>query len=274
MNYRHLYHAGNHTEVFKHAVLVELLKHLQAKQKAFCVLDTHAGLGLYNLESEEAQKTGEAIGGIKKVQRSPDPVISDYLALVGSLSDEHKSLYPGSPEIIRRYLRENDRLIACELHPKDVVVLKNNLRGDNRVAVHHRDGYEAVGAFVPFPERRGLVFIDPPFERLDESEAAAKAIAGGLKKWPTGIFAVWYPIKGNEIGDYFCEVAAAQLWPKSIDIRFLPHKQDGVSLAGSGMLICNAPWSLTLAADHICNALLKVLSTGSGRASVTQVTPG
>lgn len=272
MNYRHSYHAGNHTEVFKHVVLIELLKHLRAKEAGFCVLDTHAGVGLYDLDSDEARKTGEANGGIGKVLSCADPLVRDYVATVKAIGPEGGRLYPGSPTIARHFLRPQDRLIACELHPKDVVSLRRNLRGDRRITVHHRDGYEAIGALVPFAERRGLVFVDPPFERPDEAEAAAEAVVAAMKKWPTGIYAIWYPVKGNEIGDFLSRAAVANRLPKAVDVRFIPHVQDGLSLAGGGLLIVNAPWTMGATVEAVCKPLLKLLSTGNGKSSVTYLT--
>lgn len=272
MNYRHPYHAGNHTEVFKHAVLIELLNQLASKEKGYCVLDTHAGLGIYDLNSEEALKTGEANGGIRKVSQSDEPLIKRYLAVVHDVGGSKPDRYPGSPEIIRRHLRAQDRLLACELHPRDVVRLKENMRGDARVAVHHRDGYEAVGAFVPFPERRGLVFIDPPFESPEETQKLSKVIVEGNRKWPTGIFAIWYPIKDDRIGDALRKAVQQNKIPKAIQAEFLPHSYDGMSLAGSGIIITNAPWGIADRITDLMIALMPMMSTGKGRSRMAILT--
>ena len=167
MNYRHAYHAGNHIDVFKHAVLVRLLEHLRKKAKAFTVLDTHAGAGRYDLTAIEAEKTGEAADGIGRVIGKEIPAAAAYLDLIRRLNPEGLRTYPGSPAIIAAFLRDNDRLIACELHEEEAAKLRRVFRGDPRVAVHQRDGYEAITAFVPPPSRRGLVFIDPPYEKDD-----------------------------------------------------------------------------------------------------------
>ena len=195
MNYKHAFHAGNHTEVFKHSVLCLLLLELRKKTKPFTVVDTHAGSGTYDLRSEMARKTGEAADGIARVIHKTVPTAAPYLDLVRHLNQNELAIYPGSPTIIQNFLRPEDQLIACDLREHDVDLLRKHLHWDKRIAIHHRDGYEAIQAFVPPTTRRGLVFIDPPFERADEFEKLAECLNAGIKKWPTGIFAAWYPIK-------------------------------------------------------------------------------
>jgi 23S rRNA (adenine2030-N6)-methyltransferase len=164
MNYRHAFHAGNHVDVFKHAVLSFVLEWLTTKPAPFAVLDTHAGIGLYDLTSGGAQRTKEYEAGAGRVFEPGLASAPAYSALLRELNPVGLASYPGSPEIVRRSLRAEDRLIACELHPQDAEALRTRYRGDGRVSVHHRDGYEAVGALLPPKERRGLVVIDPPFE--------------------------------------------------------------------------------------------------------------
>src|SRR5580704_9016870 len=165
MNYRHAYHAGNHTEVFKHSALCLLLLELRKKPKPFTVLDTHAGAGMYDILSQEAQKTGEAQDGIGVIFGKEVPAASAYLEIVQRLNPNGLRSYPGSPALVQALLRKEDRLIACELREDDAARLRKTFREDLRISVHRRDGYEAVGAFVPPPTRRGLVFVDPPFEQ-------------------------------------------------------------------------------------------------------------
>ena len=186
MNYRHSYHAGNHTEVFKHSVLVLVLQHLLKKPGPFTVLDTHAGAGLYDLTSDNAEKTGEAVDGIGRVIDRDVPAASAYLDLIRRLNPIALQSYPGSPAIVQAFLREDDLLIACELRKDDAALLRANMKGDRRVSVHCRDGYAAMHAFLPPPTRRGLVFIDPPFERPDEFARLADGLNFGIQKWPTG----------------------------------------------------------------------------------------
>ena len=245
MNYRHAYHAGNHTDVFKHAVLVMLLEHLLKKPKPFTVLDTHSGAGLYDLTAEEAGKTGEAADGIGRVIDASLPAVPAYLDLVRALNPAGLATYPGSPAIVAAMMRADDRLIACELHPDEVAKLRRAFRNDPRVSVHHRDGYEAIGAFVPFSARRGLVLIDPPYEKDDPDAyaAVARALNAGLRKWPGGVFAVWYPLK-DRLGIETIRAGYDMTNPPTLAAEFLRVPIDGTTFAGSGMLIVNPPWGL------------------------------
>jgi 23S rRNA (adenine2030-N6)-methyltransferase len=241
MNYRHAFHAGNHADVFKHAVLCLALMELRRKAKPFFVLDTHAGPGLYDLASEQAEKTGEWRAGIGRIIRRDLPTAAAYLDIVRRLNPDGLTVYPGSPALVQAMLRADDRLAACELHPQDFSELKRNFRRDTRVAVHRRDAYEAIGALLPPPARRGLVLIDPPFERTDEFERLADALNAGLKKWPTGIFLAWYPIKAKDAGDAL-RSRYAEINPPTLAQEFLIRRPDGVTLAGSGLVIANPPW--------------------------------
>jgi 23S rRNA (adenine2030-N6)-methyltransferase len=272
MNYRHAFHAGNHTEVFKHAALVFVLEHLLQKPQAFAVLDTHAGIGSYDLTSIEAQKTGEYEQGAARVFGRELASAQTYVDLLAAMNPDGLRAYPGSPEIVRRMLREDDRLIACELHPADAERLKRRYRDDPRVAVHARDGYEAIGAFTPFPERRGLVFIDPPYERKDEADRLARALTAGLKKWPTGIFFAWYPIKDRQIADTLAAAAVAAGFPKALRAEFLIRPADGLTLAGGGVLVCNAPWRLDERLRALCEELAPLLGDGGASGAVDWLT--
>lgn len=245
MNYRHAYHAGNHTEVFKHAVLTMLLEHLRKKPKPFTVLDTHAGAGRYDLKAIEAEKTGEAEDGIGRVIGKDIPEAAAYLDLIRRLNPDGLRTYPGSPAIVQAFLREDDRLIACELHEEEAAKLRRIFRGDPRIAVHHRDGYEAINAFVPLPSRRGLVFIDPPYEKDDRDayRRAADRMNVGLRKWPAGTFAVWYPLK-DRIGFGQIREGYAADNPPTLAVEFLRAPIDGVTLAGSGLIIANPPFGI------------------------------
>ena len=244
MNDRHAFHAGNHTEVFKHAALILILEHLARKPQGYVVLDTHAGLGAYDLLSEPAQKTLEYEAGAAKVFGQDLPSAPAYVELLTAMNPVGLVSYPGSPEIARRMLRPQDRLIACELHPADVDVLRARYDHDPRIGVHHRDGYEAIGAFTPPPERRGLVFIDPPYEKTDEAVTLTRAMARGLKKWPTGVFLAWYPIKDRVIAETLAEAAISTPFPKTLRAEFQIRPRDDQTLAGGGIIICNAPWKL------------------------------
>ena len=193
MNYRHAFHAGNFADCVKHALLVALLRALRAKPKPFAVLDTHAGIGAYDLSAPEPARTGEWREGIARVMEGDAGALADYVALVRQAG--YPAAYPGSPALIRALMRPEDRLMLCELHPEDHATLKARYRGDAQVAVHKRDAYEALGALTPFPERRGLVLIDPPFEQDGEFERLAQGIAALRHRFRAGIVAAWYPVK-------------------------------------------------------------------------------
>jgi len=273
MNYRHAFHAGNHTEVFKHAALILILEHLAKKPQGFVVLDTHAGLGAYDLLSEPAQKTLEYEAGAAKVFGQALPSAPAYPALLADMNPLGLIRYPGSPEIARRLLRSQDRLIACELHPADVEVLRVRYGHDPQVGVHHRDGYEAIGAFTPPPERRGLVFIDPPYEKTDEAATLARAMANGLKKWPTGIFLAWYPIKDRLIADSLADAVVSTPFPKTLRAEFQIRPRDDQTLTGGGIVVCNTPWRLDEALTALGQDLSRLLGDGSASCRVDWLTP-
>ena len=273
MNYRHAFHAGNHADVFKHAALVLLLEHLRAKPQPFAVLDTHAGLGVYDLTSDEARRSPEYQDGVARVSGRELASAPTYSRLVAEMNPDRLKTYPGSPEIVRRLLRQDDRLIACELHPEDAAVLKARYRRDPRIAVHHRDGYEAMGALLPPPERRGLVLIDSPFEQTDEAERLMQVLTSGLKRWPTGIFAAWYPIKDRKISAALAGAADETPFPKALRAEFSPFLWEEKGLPGSGLLVCNAPWKLDVKLAALCAELSGLLGAGNASWSVDQLTP-
>ena len=253
MNYTHAFHAGNHTEVFKHSVLCLLILELTRKATPFAVLDTHAGAGEYDLCSEEAQRTGEARSGIELVIDQDIASAATYLNIVRKLNPAGLRLYPGSPRLVQLMLRAQDRLIACELRENEAAALRTNFRDDPRVSIHHRNGYEAINALVPLSPNRGLVFIDPPFERTDELSLLANALAVGTTKWPNGIFAAWYPVK-NWLGR---EVIRRQrrFRQRTLCCEFCRHPVDGRTLAGSGIVICNPPWLFEERLKNLCREL-------------------
>lgn len=272
MNYRHAFHAGNHTEIFKHAALCLVLAELRRKPKPFTVLDTHAGAGLYDLRSDEASRTGEAEEGIARVFGHDIPAALPYLDIVRATNPDGLTTYPGSPALTRALLRDDDRLIACELRPDDSALLKACFRDDRRIAVHQRDGYEAIGAFVPPATRRGLVFIDPPFERRDEFERLARALAAGLKKWPTGMFMAWYPVKDRAGPDLLRSRLGAAPAP-TLCCEFFRARPDGETLTGSGLVVCNPPWRLDEALKALCAALKPKLCSSDAPFTIDWLVP-
>lgn len=264
MNYRHAFHAGNFADIHKHAILALLLKFLAKKDKPFLVLDTHAGLGAYDLTAAQAERTQEWRSGIGRVlaESTPPDELTPYLDVVNSLGDTR---YPGSPLIAARLTRPQDRLVFCELHPLDVETLRRRLCGEARASIHHRDGYEALKAFLPPPERRGLVLIDPPFEDRAEFSALKKGLGQALKRWPNGIFALWYPIKSRQGVDRFHQDLQMLGLPPTFAAELLIHPHDREDrLNGSGMVVINPPWQLDQAVTTVQAWLAPVLQQSAG----------
>ncbi len=268
MNYRHAYHAGNFADVMKHAVLALVLASLKRKETPFFALDTHAGIGAYDLASVAADKTGEYLGGIARVLAAPDPPaeLVAYLDLVRAWNrDGTLRWYPGSPEVARTLMRPQDRLALVELHPEDVEDLRRRLGGDRRVGIHHMDGYTAAKGLLPPPERRGLVLMDPPFEARDELSRLVRALAGVARRWPTGIVLAWYPIKGRAAVEGFHAAVKAAGGRETLAAELLIHPDDDpFRLNGSGLLIVNPPWRLDEALAELLPWLARTLAPGRG----------
>src|SRR5215212_1760866 len=250
MNYRHGYHAGNFADVLKHAALCELLRLLLSKDKKLFVLDTHAGAGGYDLSGARAARTGEAEAGIARLAAAPrdgmPDVVARYLTQVTAYDRKFGPAggslrrYPGSPRLIRTALRPGDRFIACELHPEDALALKREFAGDRAAEVRQADGYKVLKALLPPPERRGLVLIDPPFEAADEFDRLARALKQALRRFATGCYAVWYPIKDEAAVEVF-KATLVGLKALSLELR-LASAPDG-KLAACGLVVINPPWT-------------------------------
>jgi 23S rRNA (adenine2030-N6)-methyltransferase len=274
MNYRHAFHAGGFADVIKHIVLVRMLVYLQDKQAAFRVIDTHAGAGVYDLTSEEARRGGEWLTGIARIMAArfsekTAPLLKPYLDIVRAFNPERElKAYPGSPLIARALLRPQDRLTACEVEPKARKHLIDALRRDTQARVVDLDGWTALPAFVPPKERRGLVLIDPPYERKDEFERLAAGFAEAFAKWPTGSYLLWYPVKSRRATDSLArrvaEVAASSKPPgKALRLEFSVAPQaEGSALASAGLLIVNPPWTLAGELKAILPELEKPLGQG------------
>lgn len=275
MNYRHAYHAGNFADVMKHAILTLVIASLKRKDTPFFALDTHAGIGAYDLEAEEADKTGEYLGGIARLleAEAPPSDLDAYLAVIrGWNSDGTLRRYPGSPELMRGLMRPQDRMALVELHPKDVEVLRARFHGDRRVGVHHLDGYLAAKGLLPPAERRGLVLMDPPFEVKDEFQRLLAALRRARKLWPTGIYLVWYPIKGLEPVARFHQELAEEGGPETLAAELmLRPATDPFRLNGSGMLVINPPWRLRDSIERILPWLATTLAPGQGSARIGTV---
>jgi 23S rRNA (adenine2030-N6)-methyltransferase len=198
MNYRHAFHAGNHADILKHAALLLVLAHLKRKETPFAVLDTHAGRGAYDLTDAAAQRSPEWRGGINRLWNWADApaALTPLLDAVRRFNpDGALKIYPGSPSLIAEALRPQDRLAACELQSDEAAALERRFRARRNVQIHERDGWEALMALLPFPERRGVVLIDPPYEAPDELNRASRALRDALGKFGRGIFLWWRPLK-------------------------------------------------------------------------------
>ncbi len=249
MNYRHGFHAGNYADVLKHLVLVELLRLLTAKDKKLFVLDTHAGAGGYDLGAGLAMRTREAEAGIQRLMAMPrtgmPAAVARYLAAVAAYDrkfgrSEGLRHYPGSPRLVRAALRPGDRFVACELHPQEALSLKREFAGDRAIEVQQADGYRALKSLLPPVERRGLVMIDPPFEKTDEFEVLARGLRHALRRFATGCYAVWYPIKDEEAVAAFKQ-SLAGLKALTLEVR-LNAVVEG-KLGACGMAVINPPWT-------------------------------
>jgi 23S rRNA (adenine2030-N6)-methyltransferase len=274
MNYRHAFHAGGFADVIKHIVLVRMLTYLQEKPAAFRVIDTHAGAGVYDLTSDEAQRSGEWLTGIARVMQARFsettlPLVAPYLDIVRAFNAPRElKAYPGSPLIARALLRPQDRLTACEVEPKARKRLIEALRRDTQARVVDLDGWTALPAFVPPKERRGLVLIDPPYEQKDEFERLATGFAEAFAKWPTGSYLLWYPVKSRRATDTLARhvadaIAAGPTPGKCLRLEFSVAPQAaGTALVSTGLLIVNPPWTLMGELKAILPELEKPLGQG------------
>ncbi|MCX7360426.1 MAG: 23S rRNA (adenine(2030)-N(6))-methyltransferase RlmJ [Alphaproteobacteria bacterium] len=272
MNYRHVFHAGNFADALKHTALCELLRLLTAKDKKLFVLDTHAGTGGYDLASDRAARTGEAEAGIARLVAAAKPdapaAVTRYLAAVAAYDRKFGAhagpprRYPGSPRLIRAALRPQDRFVACEKHPADAQALKREFAGDLKVEVRSADGYHALKADRPPPERRALVLIDPPFEATDEFERLARALKHGLRRFAIGCYAVWYPIKDTAAVEAFVASVAS---PKMLRLELQVPETAAGKLAACGLLVVNPPWQFE---EAMSAALPWIAGVLGGTASV------
>jgi 23S rRNA (adenine2030-N6)-methyltransferase len=265
MNYRHAFHAGNFADVVKHAVLARIITHLKEKPAAFRVIDTHAGAGLYDLSGPEASRTGEwreGIGRLRAAQLAPDAraLLAPYLEVVAALNlGGDLKVYPGSPALTQSLLRDQDRLVACEREANAARALATFVHGDARARAVEIDGYTALNAYVPPKERRGLVLIDPPYEQPDEFERLAQALANAHRKWPTGIYALWYPIKNLRATAAFARRIAASGIARVLRAELTLTQADGERLGGSGLIVVNPPWRLEAELSLLMPALAQAL---------------
>jgi 23S rRNA (adenine2030-N6)-methyltransferase len=262
MNYRHHFHAGSLADLVKHITLSHVLKRLCQKPAPLCVLDTHAASGLYDLQHDDATKTGEADAGIIPYLKLPHHSAHEpFNAVLKRINEGGTSrYYPGSPAVIRHFLREQDKLVAIEKHPEDVETLKNALGRDRRITIQCRDAWQAMRALIPTPEKRLLVFIDPPYEQPDENEQAFAAITAAHAKMSHAGFALWYPLK-DAVETGIIQERFAHCGIKKIlraDVPFsniaLPKKMNGC-----GMILINPPFQIEEDLKAAYRALMPLL---------------
>lgn len=269
MNYRHGFHAGNFADVLKHVMLARILLHLNAKDTPYRIVDTHAGAGRYDLGSEEALRTHEWKDGVARLDQSLlAPEVEALLkpwrdALSGARALYGPDAYPGSPWLCRQAMRPGDRLIAAELHPPTHKKLAAVLGADPRCKALAIDGWNALRGNVPPKERRGLVLIDPPFEEKDEFATLEAELIAAHRKWPTGIYALWYPVKDRlAVENLLAAIMAAgigRLLRLEIDVD-RPEAAGGLS--ATGLLVVNPPWRLADEARILLPALTERLAQG------------
>ncbi|MFV3308610.1 23S rRNA (adenine(2030)-N(6))-methyltransferase RlmJ [Pseudomonas sp. NY15181] len=248
MNYRHAYHAGNHADVFKHIALARIFALMARKDTPFAYLDSHSGVGLYDLLGDEASRTGEWESGIGRLWERDDlpELVQDYLDVVRALNpDGGLEFYPGSPELARRLTRPQDRVLLNELHPEDGRLLKANMGGERRIAVHQGDGWLLPRAFLPVSEKRGVLLIDPPFEQGDDLERCVAALDEAIGRMRQTVVAIWYPIKDRRQLKRFYQRLEKSSAPKLLRAELCVHPADtSERLNGSGLVIANPPWPL------------------------------
>jgi 23S rRNA (adenine2030-N6)-methyltransferase len=274
MNYRHTYHAGNFADVVKHAVLALVIERLKLKETPFRVIDTHAGIGSYDLEAEAAQRTGEWRGGIGRLA-GPDaaPLPAPIATLLAPYLDAVRSLnpqggirrYPGSPKLARLLMRPQDRMVVNEMHPEDARALRGVFAKDGQVKVMELDGWVGLKALLPPKERRGVVLIDPPFEQAGEFGRLALALREGVKRFATGTYILWYPIKeGRQVETFKRDLQAFGV-PKLLSVElFVRAAEPEGGLGGTGLVILNPPFEIDRQLTILGPFLAGRLGVGAG----------
>lgn len=262
LSYRHAFHAGNHGDVLKHLVLMQVIERLKQKDKPISYLDSHSGAGLYDLFGDYARKTGEFAQGISKLSdfsaEMPEP-LRRYLDLV--VGDSR--YYPGSPLIAAKLLREQDKLTLMELHNREVENLRDTMRSYPQTSIHHRNGFEGLNALLPPTPRRGLVLIDPSYETADDYQAVVRCVEKSYKKWATGIYLIWYPILSAERDKSQRLINSISALPLksllNISLSVSGQAQD-FGMHGSGLLVINAPYQLDCELSASLNILAQALA--------------
>ncbi|MDE2599330.1 MAG: 23S rRNA (adenine(2030)-N(6))-methyltransferase RlmJ [Rhodocyclaceae bacterium] len=279
LSYRHAFHAGNHADVLKHTVLLQLIKQLQGKDKPFWVVDTHAGAGLYALDEGYAKQLGEYREGIGRLWGRTDlpEAVADYLAAVGEVNPDGKlKHYPGSPWIAYRNLREQDKLRLFELHTTDVRLLQQNFAGAGKqVLIQNEDGLAGLKAFLPPPPRRGLVLIDPSYEDKRDYVKVHQTLREALERFATGVYALWYPClarsETRELPEKLKRLPAKSWLHVELCVRGREPDENGqVGMYGSGLVILNPPWKLYESLQDVMPWLRDTLAQNEGASFVLE----
>lgn len=268
LSYRHGFHAGNFADVLKHSLLTLAINALKQKDKPFVYIDTHAGAGKYSFKSEFAQKTGEYQQGIAKLWDSQDapPELKDYLSAVRAENTGRQLVrYPGSPQLVKRLIRAQDRLLLSELHSSDVEALQQLFAGDKQVSVAKEDGLQTLSKKLPPIQKRGLILIDPSYEMRDEYKKIVAALTTAYKHFATGVYALWYPVIDRAATENFMRQLAQSGIPRQLRIEHcIADDGPGRGMTGSGMLIINPPWQLDSQAEALLPWLNQALADGKG----------
>jgi 23S rRNA (adenine2030-N6)-methyltransferase len=277
MNYRHIYHAGNFADVAKHVALLYCLRALKRKDAGFFALDTHAGRGFYDLQAPEAQKSGEAERGVQHVivDAIGNRSLAEYFTAIHARRGKRLPRYPGSPALIAQELRSQDRALFVELMPAEARAGEREIESQGRVRTEIGDGYAALKAFLPPEERRGLVIIDPPYESLDELKMMLQAFTDAYRRWPGGIYLLWYPIRSATQRRLVHARFEALRIPKMLLADLAIHPDDaGLGLAGSGLMIVNPPYGADPFLREAYGAIHEsIAAPGAGYVEVTRLTP-
>jgi 23S rRNA (adenine2030-N6)-methyltransferase len=270
VNYRHSFHAGNSADVVKHSLLISLVQALQLKESALTLIDTHAGYGLYDLEGEEAGRTGEAAQGVLRAFADPNPLLDEYRAAVQAVNAAAEPhLYPGSPRFLAQLLRAQDLLILNEKHPEDVRALRGVMRGTT-AAVHERDAYEFWLAMLPPRTPRGVVVVDPPYEQTDERARITATLAAAHRKWSHGVTVIWYPLKDRAAHWRWKEQLRKLGIPKLLCVEHWLYDSDQPGIYnGAGLFIVNPPYAFTQALAPLLEALRAALAPEGHRGEIT-----
>ena len=270
MNYRHAFHAGNSADVVKHSLLIALVQALQLKQGALTLIDTHAGCGLYDLDGDQALRTGESTHGVLRALADPSPLLNDYRAAVQAVNAGAETrFYPGSPRLLAQLLRPQDVLILNEKHPEDARTLRGAMRG-TQAAVHERDAYELWLAMLPTRTPRGMVVVDPPYEQTDERARITSTLASAHRKWAHGVTVIWYPIKDRATHERWKQQLSRLGIPKFLTVEHWLFDADQPSIYnGAGLFIVNPPYAFTQALPPLLEALRAALAPEGHRGEIT-----